>query len=250
MININITDEDQLLNEILLHVGYPVLDYTKDLPYSKDQIKTLFIWPAMREFFIHWPKRHIEEYPVVGNYSFDFPDDTTFGVLDARMNTNAVSSGTNFSTDPLAYTRNLSQVQGGVGRGKYGTPYNYDSTRSFYSRRAEYQGAKNAEAITRYDLDQINKKLSGYSNVGGRMTVTWAKFSYNWDEIPFDKLEDCIKLASSNLMKAWGSLLSMQSSDLSNELDGQSMIDRAEELKESVIGRWNVITRPVILRTK
>ena len=49
------TISDKDYNEILAEIGYPVVR-AGDLEYTKEQIEDLFIYPALREFFIWFPK--------------------------------------------------------------------------------------------------------------------------------------------------------------------------------------------------
>jgi cell division protease FtsH len=48
--------------------------------------------------------------------------------------------------------------------------------------------------------DTKNKKLIAYSTIGGRLNITWAKYSENGDDIKFTRLNDVLELAQSYLL--------------------------------------------------
>ena len=243
MPTINISDDSLL--EIMSEVGFPILEFDDDFPYTRDQVKSLGIWPAMKEYYRFWPKKNIQEYTVSGNFSIDFPNNETFYLTDARVNSN-VPIGSH-TPDPIVNAMNIVSI-GSQSSGMYGTRYNYDITTAYHMKRAEYNALKNSQKAFRVDVDRDNKLVTGYTSVQGRMLVEWAEYGLDYDKIPFSKIDDAKRLAQSYIMRMLGNFLSLQSSDTVNELDGGFLLDRADDLREDVIDRWQKITKPVIMR--
>lgn len=239
-----ITISQENLEEIMTEVGFPILEFDDDFPYTESQVKQSAIWPAMKEFYRYWPIENIQDYSVSGNFSFDFPNEETFFITDARLNSNVPTSSTTVQ-DPFVNSMNISISQSS---GMYGTRYNYDITTAYHMRRAEMSANKNANKAFRIDVDEDKRKVKGYSTVTGRITVVWAEYGLSYDSISFRKIDDVKKLAQSNLLRMMGNFFLMQSSDTQNEMDGSFMIDRADELREEIIEKWNNITKPVIIR--
>ena len=241
-----IIDED-LLNEILKEFAYPVLD-AEDLPYTEEQIRKLFIWPAMREYFRYYPLLSESSERVNGTFSINFPDTSVFNIINANLNTNTATTGSIAGSDPLVNASNILSI--GQGNSRYGTPFNYGVNQAFHSRRSEYNAMKLSQAATRIKVDPQTRKVYGYANVGGYINITWASWDSDFGYIPFEKIEDVIKLCVSNIYQGWGNMLSLQSSELSNELNADFMLERAETLKTEVVERWNAITKPILIRKR
>jgi len=241
-----ITISSENLNEIMTEVGFPILAFDDDFPYTEEQVKQSAIWPAMKDYFRYWPKNNPQEYSVSGNFSFDFPTIETFNIVDARLNTNTPNAGQH-TNDPLINMMNITNL-GSTSSGMYGTRYNYDMTTAYYSRRAELNAMKNSQSAFRIYVNHNDRKVEGYANNSGRITIIWAEYGFDYDSIPFTMIDDVKKLAQSYLMRMMGNFFSMQSSDTINEIDGGFLIDRSDEIREQIIDRWNNITRPVLIR--
>jgi len=97
-------------------------------------------------------------------------------------------------------------------------------------------------------VDESNRKITGYTNITGELIITWAKHSYNFNEVPLSKLKDVIKLSQSILLRTLGMLRSQVNSGTSNEFNYQSFIDRADKLEEDVMTRWRGLTKVVLIR--
>lgn len=240
--------EDQKVYEILKEVGYPVV--TLDvLPYTMDDLKNLFIWPAMRDYFKHFPIMHYSYIQAGGDFSVDFPTADTFDLVDARLNSNVettpVPTGNPFVDSGQIITQGYSYSSGN----KYGTRNNYGLPMTYHDNRAQYQGIKLAFAASRFNVDVQNRTVSGYVNVGGKVNFTWARYSNNFASIPFVKETDVLQLASSYLLRNFGNMMIMRASE-TNELDGATLVDRADVIEEKIITKWNETTKPVVIRNK
>jgi len=241
---INISQEN--LTEIMSELGFPILDFDDDFPYTEEQVKSVAVWPAMKQYFRYWPLENIQEYSISGDFSFDFPNAETFYISDARLNNNNPSGGA-ISPDPFVNSMNITQY--GSSSGAYGTRYNYNITTAFHSRRAEQNALRNSQRAFRIHVNEGDRKVVGYSNMTGRLMVTWAEYSFDYDSISFRRIDDVKRLVQAYLMRALGNFFLMQSSDTINEIDGDFMVSRAEELEEQIIEKWNLTTKPVLIRS-
>lgn len=237
---------EQNLNEIMTELGFPILELDEDFPYTTEQIKSLAIWPAMKEYYRWFPKTIIKEYPVTGNFSIDFPSEDTYYIVDASLNANGIASG-GITSDPFANAMNIQQSSSRTS-GMYGTRYDYSISTAFHSKRAEINAMGNSQNAFRIDVHEEERKVSGYSNIGGRLTIVWACIGYNYNNISFRRIDEVKKLASANLLRMLGGLIEMQASDTINELDGANLIDRAEDLEKEVLEKWQNTTKPVVIR--
>lgn len=242
--NITITEDD--FNDIMKYFAFPVIDFSV-FPYSQEQVENLFIWPALREYYKWFPIKNIVEYPISRDINIDFPTDDTYTILSSILNTNIPSSGTGVTGDPIIDSANLLSSNSRFGR-RYGTPYNYGQNVVYHYTRAENKALVNSQNAYRLVVDRTNRKAVGYSNVAGRVTITWGEYSTDFSRIEFTKIEDVVKLAASYIYDGWGSMLSMQSTALTNELNGDWMLDKAETLKEEVITKWEEYSKVVVMK--
>ncbi len=250
---INVIIDDETFAEIMSEFGFPVLDFS-DMPFgdtdetSKSYIKEKFLWPALRNFYRHWPIPEYAEYAIDSNFSVDFPSIDVFDVVDAKLNTNEISSGTPIG-EPFVDASSVFSTNWRFSQ-KYGSAYSYGMEQAYHPRRAEYNAMKLAQAAFRFKTNKQGRQITGYSNVAGRITVTWAKYSMDWDDVPFKFYDDMIDLAKSYIFRGWGAMLSLNSTSLDNELDPSYMLERADDLKEAVQERWNNITKPIVIRNR
>lgn len=241
----NVIISDELFEEILSEIGFPIFGF-EEFPYDEDQVKNLFIWPAMRDYFRYFPLVNQQEASVSENFEIDFPRTTTFSVVDGRLNTNTVQSAS-LVADPFVNAASLYNTGYGYG-GRYGTRYSYQQETAYHTSRSEYQANKTSQGAFRFYVDFNERKIIGYSNIHGYMLISWADWSYDFGTIPFDKQSDVMELCRSKIFRGWGNQLSLQSTDLTNELNPDFMLDRAEDLEEKVFTRWNDYSKPILLR--
>ncbi len=239
----DITISNEKLEEILIEVGVPILEIS-DLPYTETQIRTSFIYPAMREYFKFFPIEDQIEYSIGTSFEIPFPDTDTFNVSDVRLITNIASGGQ--TADPFVNSLNVLSV--GKSSGRYGTQYDYNLSKTYGMERASMSANINSQMAFKYKVDKVNRVIKGFSNVAGKIAVTWAKMSLDYDDIPFSAEMEVQQLASSNLLRGWGGLISMQSSTSESDLDPGYFMDRSQELRDEVYKKWTGFTKAVVLR--
>lgn len=237
---------DNIYNRILTCVGYPVIS-EDDLGVSQENILDLFIGPALKNVYYKWfPILGREEYDIDTSFSIDFPDDETFGVVDSRLVWRG--SSTTFGQSNVFFDLNKVDMQSSFGRNKWNTGNDYGYTQVYYSKRAFEKARINDRKSLKQWIDYNNRKIEGYTNTGARLAVTWAKWSNNWSGVQFKFEEDAIKLCQSYILQYFGNLLNQGTGDLPTELNGDSMIDRAETLYDEVITKFKEYSKVVIMR--
>lgn len=238
-----ITISDDSVNEILIEVGYPIVTFD-ELEYTREQFEQYIVLPVMREYFTWFPLIEKNEYSVSSTFSIDFPDTDTFDVLDARINVQSLGGGATTS-NPFINEQYIHKTKSA---GKWGTNNDYDMDIARIYRRWERSSSVNSVSGKKIDVEVENRKVTGYTNIVGRLTITWAKTNPVFEEIPQTKFEDVIMLCKAQLLRSLGMIRGQQNSDTPVQFDSQLFLDRAEELEEQVKTRWRSYAKPVIKR--
>ncbi|KKM07552.1 hypothetical protein LCGC14_1732810, partial [marine sediment metagenome] len=232
-------------NEILTIVGFPIIAVT-DLGLSDENIKKLLIFPAMRTYFRFFPIQ-VESEHEIGTTTFEiaFPDSYTFGVVDARLNT-ARYRGLAITGSPFLNAQNIGVAQ--RHRGMYGTRNNYEFTLVRSMENLERQSIIDTNKAFKIKIDEGAQTVSGFSNVTGRLSITWAKYSQDFSDVSFNKFDDVKQLAQANILEYLGMLRSQQTTDIPNILDPRVFLDKATDLRNEVMTKFREFTKVVILR--
>lgn len=234
---------DQEYFEILTEVGYPVVK-EDDLEFTQEEIKNYFIFPALREFFIWFPKIQIQSVYVSSEFSIDFPDDDTYGIVDARIST--ATSGNGRTGSP--FMNSVLFKQGGMSSHKYGTDNDYGISEARYMERAFTKASQNYVRAKSIQVDHANRKLKGYTTVNGELMIDWAKSSQDFNDVPFIRKTDVINLAKSKVLKGFSMLRSQLSSDVGVEFNTSDFLSRADDLENKVMDKWKSISKVTIHR--
>jgi len=228
-------------------MGYPVIS-EDELGVTVENIKNLFILPVLKNiYFNYFPIRTKVTYGITTTFEYDFPDVNTYGVYDARINTKPYTGGAVKVLHPLINEINIKQSTAHSQR-MWGTDndYGYGEVRIADKLRtdARMEDIKSFSFKVNYE----ERKIEGYTNVYGRMTVVWAKFSENWSDIKYQREEDTIKLAQSYILRYFGNLWNMDNAKLPSTIDPSEILSRSDDLYEEVITKWNAFTKPTIVR--
>lgn len=238
---------EQPLNEIMKSVGFPFVTEA-DLEVSIDQLKTIAIFPAMKEYFRYFPIKDVDYHQVGGSFEIPFPNHTVYGVTDSRISYSTGSGSINLN-NPFRAAQLVRDVSGTNGMGLYGTGFDYGMKSVTPLVRMEQQARLNSWKNFRVRVNYQKKKVSGYTNVTGQLLIEWASYSEDWENIDFIHENDVIQLASANVLDYIGNLRAQeQNNDLPSEFDWQQFLDVATQLKEGVYAKWTATTRPVIIR--
>lgn len=229
-------------NRVLKPIGYPLIT-DKDIEFTAESVKDLAIWPAMEEYYIWFPIKEITSQRVDTNFSIPFPDDATYGVIDARIN---VSGYTGISKTASPFQNELLYKHST--NGKYNTVYDYGFDEVRIAELMKVQANSNFQGTKRIDVNIANRTVEGFSNVGGELLITWAKYSTSFNDIPFKRVRDVIKLAQANLMEMVGMLRGQQNNNTNVEFDYEMFIDKAETYREEVLEKFKQFSKVAVLR--
>lgn len=230
--------------EILVEVGYPVVS-EEDLEFSREDIKDLFIFPAMREYFIWFPKEKETSISITGKFEVPFPDNQTYGIIDSRLNTTA--SGGAVTSSPFM-NELIFNARSNSSTGKYGTKNDYGFSEVNYTERAERRAVNDYSKSYKISVDNSEKKVYGYTNVAGELIITWAKYSDNFDDIPFRRKSEVLDLAKAKTLKGFAMLRGQMNTDIGVEFDAAVFEDRARDLEEKTLEKWRSMTKVAIIR--
>ena len=237
---------DNIFTQIMKVMGAPFVE-ERDLEISFEQVKTLLIQPALLEYYRWFPIETEQVVSVSGGFSIPFPDPSVFSVKDARLTTNLMNYGP--TGNALVDERFIQSGGGLYGRGMYGTRNDYGMATARITRRAEMQTLIDRNKTFKWSVKENQKKLTGFSNVAGTMSITWASYSENWDFVAFSQQNDVIKLCQSYILEYFADLRSQQSvPDAPVELNVDKMQEKAETLKTDVYDKWKNFTTPIIQR--
>lgn len=234
---------DKIVYEsILTCIGYPIME-PSDMGISDEDVKRLYIREAMEEFWTRFPIEVHEEYTAAPGIEIPFPDDNTFGVVQARINHN-IYDGVRTASP---FFNAMSVTNRSMDYRAFGTPFDYGMRQVLPGRSAEIAGQ--TQFLKSVKLHIEDRKVRGYSNLSGRLYIVWAKKSYNWNDIPFNFQNDVERMAQAKILRGIGMLKKQfASSDIPVEIDADAFLDRAEELEEFVWERWNGIPKIAIIR--
>jgi len=242
-----LTISDYDYQRILTAVGYPVIT-EEDLGITADDIKNLLILSSLKNVFFKWfPVLDREQVSIGTSFSIDFPDEYTFGVTDIRLV--PPGSGTSKTSNPLI-NEAIIKVRSGGHYNKWGSGNDYGYSQVYEMEKARAQSAISINKSLKKIVDYTNRKITGYSNIAGELSITWAKFSEDFDDVPHKFKEDVIKLAQSAVLRYFG-MLRNQSVDngIPSSLDGTEFLDRADTLEEEVMNKFKNFSKVVLIRT-
>lgn len=238
---ITISDSDYF--EILVEIGYPIVK-EEDLEFTRADIENYFIFPAMRDFFSWFPKIELQTTYVASRFTFPFPDDKTYGIIDARINTTFTGNGRTSSP----FVNSLMFKQSSSGSRMYGTDNDYGVQEARFMERSYGKALTNYVKVHRIDIDPVLKTLTGYTNINGELNIQWAKYSTDFNDIPFKRKNEVINLAKSRILRGFAMLRSQINSDTGVDFNTSDFISRADTLEQKVMDKWQGMSKVAIIR--
>lgn len=243
----DVTIDTEYIEEIKSILAYPSVD---TVILTDAQIRTLCVWPAMRDYFIKFPLKYTSEYTTSsGSESYqDFPDFETFGVSDVRVvdkDTATAGDGTSFWDMWAHQQRSVTTKYSG----QYGIKgYNPNSLRQSSSLQRSEMATESNKGTVKYRIDEVNRRLYVYTNIGGKVNITWAKWSDDFDYVKFVYQQDVIKLAQANLLSHFSTTTQIVDAGGDVTINYSDIKALSDELRSSVMDKWNEIPDIVVLR--
>jgi hypothetical protein len=238
----SIVIEDQYLNLIKKVIASPMVS---TLLLDDEEIKDLCIFPALQRYFTKFPLREEYQTSINGEMSVAFPDDYTFGVLDARVVDIGLlpGSGTSF-WDLVIFQMSTSTTATIKGVGAYGVK-GYNPSQLMQQRdmeRYRFKSQQNMYTTIKTRVDTENRRLIVYSSITGALNITWAKYSDDFANVKFERRDDVIKLCQAELLDHLSDSASILSdSGLEININIDALKTRATDLKEKIQEKWDAI---------
>lgn len=245
---LQISDKD--FSIILSTLGYPAVPLEL-LEFDESTIKDTFIQEALDYYFSRFPLRDTVSQRTTAEFSIDFPDEDTFGILDARVNRRAYG----------ATTRSLSAFQNEL-------LYKSGSSRIQPESLSpnSFRGLAPTEAMTRVTERQVtasnialrgsqrinvlveDRKVSGYVNTDGELLISWAKTSSNFDKVPNKDRQYVLWYAQSIVLKRFAMLRDQANTNQGVDFNTGPMHTESDNLKRDVMDKWAKRRAVVIIR--
>jgi hypothetical protein len=245
-VSINISD--LRLNQIKKVLAYPKVS---NVLLSDDEIKAFCIEPAMREYFTKFPL--VTEYSVDIGYTTEmtipFPDSYTFGLVDFRVtNTNITSATGGFSNFLNLSAFAQTSIYNRSSYGLKGYNPNFLAQQKLTEQQSLYAMREMNKTI-RYKVDTENRRVIIFSNQAGKVYINWAAYSGDFSKIKYQYIEDVIKLSQANLLNHFCDSTDITTNnDLTLTINTDLLKTRADELRTSVMERWELINSVSAIR--
>jgi hypothetical protein len=237
---------DYYLSQVKKVLAYPNVD---QILLTDEQIKLYAIAPATVDYFSKFPIESTTEHSVSTSTEndIDFPDSTTFGVTDARLVGKMTTWGTGSSFWDLVYYNTM--FEGSNNSGSYGIwGYNPGFKRQQTSFKKQAIASRANEATLDIRINNVNRKVTLFTNISGKANVTWAKYSENFDDIKYVYLNDVIELAQSYLKEHLADTTGIITKNLEIDIDSDKLKSEALELKRKIMDKWAEIPSIHVIR--
>ena len=245
-----LTIPDEQFQKITTCLGWPIVQ-VEDWGLTKDQLKDTFILHALKDIYYKWfPIINEQEYSVTSTFDIDFPDDDTFGIIDARLVWKRTAYDTSSGTNPFVYGQaiNIKSSVSGRSANMWNTGNDYGYAQVYEAERSLAQSRIDSNRGIKKRIDYTNRKITGFTNIAGKLVVEWAKYSTNWSGVQHRFENDVISLSQSVILEYFGRLLNFGTGNLPTEMTGDDLIDKAESLSDEVMNKWKSYSKVVLMR--
>jgi len=234
---ITISDDNMALIKSVL--AWPEAE---NLLLDDELIKTICIKPALTRYFTKFPIQEEVQVAIVEEAIIPFPDEYTYGVLDARVVDTGLAIGTGTSFWDIVTYQNM----GGASRttaGAWGIK-GYNPSNIVQQRDIQRQAMKsyqNQYATIKCHVQEELRRVVMYSSIQGKANIIWAKWSDNFETgVKYARKMDVIDLARANLLYHLADTTSiLQDSALETTINSEALKTRAGELETKVFELWN-----------
>lgn len=235
------------LNRIKKVLVYPK---AQQIILNDPEIKELCIFPAMEEYFAKFPIKTFSSH-VMGagaELDLDFPESFTFGATDIRFVGKEGSSGAGGSSFWDIYKHKMSR--GGIYGGAYGTNFNFGSNRTVNQEQAKQTMHTVSNIGTfRRRVDLAARKVRLFANASCTANITWAKYSLNFSDVKFERINDVIWLCQANLLEHFAQTTQIVSdNNAAKTIDASTIMSNADTLRSRVMEKWEQIPDMIVIR--
>jgi hypothetical protein len=237
---------DDWMEQIKKVMAFPAVP---NVLLTDDEIKIFCVKEALHHYFKKFPLTSDTQVTISQELILDFPDSYTFGVLDCRVvNKGFAQNRTSSFWDIYKYNR----FYGGAGRSSYrGISSKYNFNGMIQSIKADEQVMRTwqNEASISYYVDNENRQIRIFSNISAEVSIQWAKWSLNFNDVRYVFKYDVVKLAQSLLLRHLadtGGIVSDSSIDKSINID--ALNNRADALWTEVKEKWEQYPDVIIMR--
>jgi hypothetical protein len=236
------------LNQVKKVLAYPSVP---NVLLFDEEIKQLCVLPAMTKYFSKFPIPKRDQVNFNSYIEVDFPDDLTFGILDLRTTNKLSATGSvNSSFWEIVKYRNLYGTTNTRWNGQYGTKYNFNGyMQNLITKRQVYDTLSN-DATYAYNVNYPDRKVEVFASSQCDLTMTWAKYSNNFNDVKYTYKYDVIELAQAYLLLHLADTGGMVSdSDLTKQINTEALKTRANEMIDKVMKeKWELIPDVILLR--
>ena len=241
--------DDKWMNQIKKVVTFPFS--SKEILLTDEQIKEYCVWPALEMYFNKFPKRYIQELGVSVNSesAIPFPTDTTYGVIDARVVGKGMLLGNAASFwDTAAFTNLMGRTN--RGSGMYGSlGYSPNGLKQSVLNQRWEVGSLSNMMTTTIRVEEDERILYVSCSASGKLDVTWALRSDDFDDVKQVYKWDVVSLAQSYYLSAIADSAGMiQNNMLEISINIDGLKAKAQDLLEKVTAKFQAIPDIVVVR--
>jgi len=239
----NIVISQDWLEQIKKVLAFPKVP---NILLSDDEIRKFAVFPAMTQYFVKFPLKSVYSVFSSDLIVVPFPDIDTFGLLDCRVVDIGSIGGTGSSFwDILAYQR-MGVLGNTIVYGRRGLNPN-----GLYQQRLQLQQAmksqQNLLATIKFNVDYIARNVEVYASTTGKVNLTWAKTSNNFENVIFQRKFDVVQLAQANLLDHLADTFDIISDNsLDININVEAIRTRATDLRTKIEDKW-IEFSPIIL---
>jgi len=256
ILNLPVQIPDEELNKILIDLGVPFINLD-ELEYSKDQILSLMIQPALDQYFRYFP---IEKVYSWGVYTPDFDIEFPEGAVSVIRASNIPGlQGTGPSqgpNNPLTFWYDeFVQTHAGASHLGYSTHSRNrmyrpnDNISTMILERAVRSGIGNYMRRRRIKVYTEGRRVKGYCTERSTLEIVFGYTSTNWEDVPHNMRPQVRDLAKAYVLKAFSQLRAQARSDVAGTLNYDRMYNESKELEKQIIDLWQQATKAVIIRS-
>jgi hypothetical protein len=241
----SITIDEKYINEILSVAGYPVVTLEDFEIKEKSDLIDLVIRPALREYYSFFPIILPLTYDISSSdFNIDFPTNETFDVIDARVNT----LGSTYARpvgNPLVDARYWWPSRNSYGSGRY----DYNTFNAYFKEKNALQSVIDTTKAIRIDVDQVNRKAYGYCNTFGKLNITWATYSNDFNAIPMIRMKEVLDLCKGYFLEKLVMIRGQQAGGLPVNFNYQLLLEKSKDLIDKTTKAWENYPKICILKS-